>query len=1471
MDFGGCKSKRNLVFLLSLLFFSVGATSVFAQSIIINEVMYETSTPAADKEFVEIFMPNGAVNLSGFSIADSNSNDTLTSKVFDASSKFAVIVNNESIVAIPGDVSIYEVDAKLGNGLTHNDYIAFRNNTGSVLDTVNLTAFQKTTKDFSLERVLPSSSAFVQSELKSGSPGVRNNHPPTLEFIGNKTVNENQVLSIRLNASDPNKDIVTFSTNAASVLPSPFTFNTSSGAFGWTPTFDDDGEYTITFNVSDGQFSDTEEIILTVLHVNRDPVFNPIPLINFSEDTLGFVDLSLYASDPDNDSLKFLVVPVANLTILINKTSVAAFAPDNDFFGSRNVSFIVQDPSLAQASQVAKVTITPVNDAPRINSSPNLSAKQDEKYTYDVIAFDVENDSFTFELALAPSGMSITPTGKVTWTPNNTQVMLTNVSIKVTDSFNASTEQNFILNVSNVNDAPKINSTPITIAKQNESYVYTVTADDPDLPLGDKLTFSLVEAPERMGINPSTGVIAWVPQPNQVGAHNVKVKVIDKFNGSDLQPFTLTVTNVNDPPSSPQLISPVHNSIVNDPSVLLSWTASIDPDVNDTVSYFVFLKNTSANLALLTTTSSTTTTVNLKDLQTYSWKVVATDGKVNVSSNLSSFTTSFFNPPIITVLKPSTLTPSIKENETLEFEVNVTDPDSDHIKIIAWSVKNKSVGKSEQPNDSTLISTFAFTPSFGDSGVHNITFTATDATNKSSSVSFKVTVTNVNRNPVLDAIANKSATQDTKLEFDVTASDPDLQFNDVLTFSANTPKITITKKNASAATVSFTPTNADVGELFVTLTVTDLVGASDKKSFTIKVANTNDKPSITSTPVTKATVNVPYAYTVIASDPDLQFGDELNFSLTTFPANMTLSKISNTSAQISWIPNLSQLGKHAVEVVVKDKIGATAMQKYDVEVGELGAGAIIIVDQFSKINPLFGDEKQKASNPLSDKEKDENVFLTADLSIKNGGPLSLSDFKIVVSPVNGFSDKDLNISLVSSPNSLASQASGSITLRARVPEQLDAVDDEGEVVAFIVASISLEAKDSLNAPLKKSFQVFMQRANELDINDIDASVNDKGGKSLDDGDDLKKIKPNNRIELVVEVENKFDDEENVDVEDVDLSIECDNEDNLDFDDKTEEIGDVGTEDEEIESLLFDVEEDAEDEDITCDLMVLGVDENGARHGESLAFTIEVERKSHDLQIEASSINPSVVTCQTESLTLITTVRNLGKSNEDEAVVEIVSKSLGFQQRIPSFELDEDDTEDFTFIIPVPQDLEAGALAVQIKTFYDNTKTGSAEVLQVTNECGARKSIATKGPQVVKKSAVVLDVGQSSLDVQRGEFVSLPVRLTNPADVPEEFVVELANTGDFAESSSRKQVFLNPGQSSTIFLNLKVLEDAPPRKQSVSVLVRSNGAVIASEAVNVLIDGKKSSGSSSTAFWIIVNFVIIILLIFFLDKFVIRKY
>lgn len=94
-----------------------------------------------------------------------------------------------------------------------------------------------------------------------------------------------------------------------------------------------------------------------------------------------------------------------------------------------------------------------------------------------------------------------------------------------------------------INHPPTITFIPNATAFVDTPYTYDVDATDPDV--GDILTYSLTGSiPEGMTIDPTTGVINWIPTATQSGDNDVTVEVSDDGSpiGSDSQNFTIAVS-----------------------------------------------------------------------------------------------------------------------------------------------------------------------------------------------------------------------------------------------------------------------------------------------------------------------------------------------------------------------------------------------------------------------------------------------------------------------------------------------------------------------------------------------------------------------------------------------------------------------------------------------------------------------------------------------------------------------------------------------------------------------------------------------------------------------------------------------------------------------------------------------------------------------------------------------------------------
>ncbi|HIW31673.1 MAG TPA: tandem-95 repeat protein, partial [Candidatus Paenibacillus intestinavium] len=124
------------------------------------------------------------------------------------------------------------------------------------------------------------------------------NVAPILAAIGNKTVNEETLLTFTATATDFDMPANTLTYSLVGA-PTGASIHPETGVFTWTPTeAQGPGSYTLEVIVSDGVLSDSEEITITVNEVNAAPVLSAIDDKTIDEGS----QLTFTATATDSDS-----------------------------------------------------------------------------------------------------------------------------------------------------------------------------------------------------------------------------------------------------------------------------------------------------------------------------------------------------------------------------------------------------------------------------------------------------------------------------------------------------------------------------------------------------------------------------------------------------------------------------------------------------------------------------------------------------------------------------------------------------------------------------------------------------------------------------------------------------------------------------------------------------------------------------------------------------------------------------------------------------------------------------------------------------------------------------------------------------------------------------------------------------------------------------------------------------------------
>lgn len=465
------------------------------------------------------------------------------------------------------------------------------------------------------------------------------------------------------------------------------------------------------------------------------------------------------------------------------------------------------------------------NYAPIFTSNPDTIAFEDQLYSYQMIAKDIDvGDNLDYSPVNLPGWLSYNAsTHVISGTPVNSDVGKVTVRVKVSDG-TAEVFQQFNLNIKNVNDPPVISSSAVLLVNEEQVYTYDVNATDVDA--GDVLTYSLTVKPAWLSINSSTGLITGTAPVNDTGSYSVTVRATDVALAFAEQSFTLDIRNVNDPPVITGQ-NPVQVDEDNSLLIQLSDILYTDPDnpANDIT--ITVLSGTNYTFTGNTITPALnfngTLTVNLR----ISDLISNTTGTVSVTVNPVN------DVPVIVSLPDAIAI----EGQSYSYVFNATDADGD---VLTYTVPML-------PSWLTYLSAgriLSGTPGFSHVGTDTIQLSVTDGT-AITSTKVALTVITGNHIPVITSLPLTAISEDQQYIYSILFSDADA--GDVVTLSAVILPQWL-NLNIAQATLTGTPTNDQVGmnataAFQVKLKVSD--GKQDStQTFTITVTNVNDAPEI---------------------------------------------------------------------------------------------------------------------------------------------------------------------------------------------------------------------------------------------------------------------------------------------------------------------------------------------------------------------------------------------------------------------------------------------------------------------------------------------------------------------------------------------------------------------------------------------------------------------------------------------------
>lgn len=617
-------------------------------------------------------------------------------------------------------------------------------------------------------------------------------------------------------------------------------------------------------------------------------------------------------SDPDGDPITSSVVtnPLHFSAFAVDSTT-GTFTYTHDGSETTTDTFFYRAFDGAVYGETVSVTIniTPVNDCPTIpNPVADIAATEDDAddiLNLSNVFSDAENNPLT--ITVTNTSISLltatynSSSGSLTLDYADNAFGTATLTINVNDNNDCTTTQDeFIVTVSSVNDIPVANPEAIIVVEGNTATTTTDGNDslldnDTDEDSLDTITTSVVSMPlhySSFTVDSSTGTFTYTHDGTETSTDSFSYRIFDGTVYSPTVVVSITISPDND---CPTVANPIADFIAqeDDPDDIIDLSTVFADAENNTLNITV----SNANSSLLTHSYNNITkelTLDYIDDETGTATLT-----INVDDNNNCTTTQeVFVVEVVpqndapvgtadTIALDEAGTATTTTGGATSVLANDTDMENDPLTATLLtpplhhdgSFTLSSDGTFTYIHDGSETTTDTFTYDLFD-GVSNVTVTATININPQNDCP---TVTN----PV-GSITVDEDSPDTVLDIDPNFSDVDILP------SPNSLSYTVSHTNTSLATITLNTSTLTIeyienqtGTTTVTVTVNDGSCSSTEDVFLVTVNPVNDPPvgmvdTITVDESGTATTTTGGATSVLSNDTDME-NDVLQATLLTAP------------------------------------------------------------------------------------------------------------------------------------------------------------------------------------------------------------------------------------------------------------------------------------------------------------------------------------------------------------------------------------------------------------------------------------------------------------------------------------------------------------------------------------------------------------------------------------------------------------
>ena len=508
------------------------------------------------------------------------------------------------------------------------------------------------------------------------------------------------------------------------------------------------GSYAIVVTARDpSNASTTQRFTLTAT--------NPVPTaVNDSatttEDTAVAIAVLANDTDPDGDPLTVTAASALHGTVVRNADGTLTYTPNANYNGTDTISYAISDGQGGVSNATVAVTITPVNDAPTpVGSLPDRASSDGATVSYATAGgfSDIDGDALTYTATGLPAGLTIdATTGVISGTIDRSasQVAGGSYAIVVTarDPLDASSMQRFTLTATNpaptaVNDsATTAEDTAVTIA---------VLANDTD-PDGDPLTVTAASALHGTVVRNADSTLTYTPNANYNGTDTISYAIFDGQGGVSNATVAVTITPVNDAPTS---LGSLADRASSDGAIVSYATSARFADVDgDTLTYTA--TGLPAGLTIDATTGVISGTIDRSASQAAggNYTIVVTARDPSGATATQAFALEVANPAPTASADAALV--HVDTPVVIAVLDNDSDPDGDPLSVIDARAGRGTVAILA---DGTL----RYTPPAGFAGQDTIVYTISDGQGGTSTATVTVSIGNT---PPTSGVAGDQAVVD---------------------------------------------------------------------------------------------------------------------------------------------------------------------------------------------------------------------------------------------------------------------------------------------------------------------------------------------------------------------------------------------------------------------------------------------------------------------------------------------------------------------------------------------------------------------------------------------------------------------------------------------------------------------------------------------------------------------------------------